>query len=341
MRRMNTISDPMRIMLAPMEGVVDAEMRRLLTQLGGFDRCVTEFVRVTDVLLPERVFFRYCPELKTESKTDAGVPVYVQLLGSNPEALAKNACRAIALGAAGIDLNFGCPAKTVNRHQGGSVLLREPARVASIVQVVRDAVPAEYPVCAKIRLGFEQRDGVLEIATGIAQAGATELCIHARTKTDGYKPPAYWSLVLEANDAVSIPIIINGEIWTVNDSIDARVQSGSHHVMLGRGALSCPDLANRIKQAEAGKDVTGLPWSRIAVEVARQFERSCELSARHIGNRTKQWLAYLKREYRGAESLFQAIKPLHDEKAIRQLIQQHIDEHSDEERPVESNVARI
>ncbi|MBX2883260.1 MAG: tRNA-dihydrouridine synthase [Granulosicoccus sp.] len=316
----------MRIMLAPMEGVVDAEMRRLLTRLGGFDRCVTEFVRVTDVLLPERVFFRYCPELTTGSKTDSGVPVYVQLLGSNPAALAINAVRAAQLGAAGIDLNFGCPAKTVNRHEGGSVLLREPGRVAAIVQAVRDAVPAEIPVCAKIRLGFDQRDGVLDIASGIERSGATELCIHARTKTDGYKPPAYWSLVKQVTECVSLPVIINGEIWSVEDSREARQQSGSRHVMLGRGALSCPDLASRIKQTQSGLPVTPLPWSDIAAEVARQFDRSCELSPRHIGNRTKQWLAYLRREYTGAEKLFQSIKPLHDEVMIRELIRRHVDD---------------
>jgi len=108
----------MHVSLAPMEGVIDSPMRRLLTDIGGYDRCVTEFVRVTDVLLPERVFFRICPELAEGCRTASGTPIFVQLLGGQADALAVNAVRAAELGAAGIDLNFGCPAKTVNRSDG-------------------------------------------------------------------------------------------------------------------------------------------------------------------------------------------------------------------------------
>ena len=114
----------MRIMLAPMEGVTDFHMRKILTSVFSYDRCVTEFVRVTTGLYPDKVFLRYCPELINGGVTDAGVPVYVQLLGSDCKAMADNAKRLVELGAPGIDINFGCPAKTVNRHGGGSALLR-------------------------------------------------------------------------------------------------------------------------------------------------------------------------------------------------------------------------
>ena len=128
----------MRIFLAPMEGVVDYTMRDMLTRLGGFDRCVTEFVRITEQKLPARVFYRYCPELHTGGKTPAGTPVYVQLLGGDPDYMALNARTAERVGAPGIDLNFGCPSKTVNRNDGGSTLLREPQRVHNIVRSVRE-----------------------------------------------------------------------------------------------------------------------------------------------------------------------------------------------------------
>ncbi len=311
-------------MLAPMEGVVDYEMRRLLTSLGGFDRCVTEFIRVTDVTLPERVFFRYCPELTQGCQTDSGIPVYLQLLGSDPVAMASNAVRAVELGAPGIDLNFGCPAKTVNRSNGGSILLREPARVADIVRSVRHAVPTPVPVTAKIRLGYENHALLEEIAAGVVDAGADELCIHARTRNNGYKPPAYWSAVAAVTQNTAIPVIINGEIWSVEDSRKARFDSGSARIMLGRGALSCPDLALQIKAADRGDHLSPQPWKVIAEAVALQFERSDRSIPRYVGNRTKQWLAYLKRQYSGAQSLFEMIKPLHDEYAIRQQIDTHI-----------------
>ena len=145
----------MRLMLAPMEGVVDHTMRELLTAVGGLDRCVTEFLRVSDRLLPPRVFHRVCPELSGGGITTSGVPVYLQLLGGQPGPMAENAARAAELGAPGIDLNFGCPAKTVNKSDGGAIILRQPERVHRIVSAVRAAVPAEVPVTVKTRLGFD------------------------------------------------------------------------------------------------------------------------------------------------------------------------------------------
>ena len=117
----------MKIYLAPMEGVVDPVIRALYSKIGGYDQFVTEFVRVTDKLLPDKVFFRYAPELKTSGRTAEGVPVYVQILGGKAEWMAENAAAVARLGAPGLDINFGCPAKTVNRHDGGASLLQKPA----------------------------------------------------------------------------------------------------------------------------------------------------------------------------------------------------------------------
>ena len=142
------------LLLAPMEGLLDATLRDVLTRTGGIDRCVSEFIRVTDMLLPERVFVRVVPELLNGGRTRAGVPVRAQLLGSDPGCLAENAERLAGLGPHGIDLNFGCPAKTVNQSRGGAVLLDEPELIGRIVAAVRRAVPAHVPVSAKMRLGF-------------------------------------------------------------------------------------------------------------------------------------------------------------------------------------------
>ena len=128
------------IWLAPMEGLLDHGLRDTLTRVGGIDLCVSEFIRVTDTVLPPRAFTRVVPELRNGSRTVAGVPVRVQLLGSDPVCLAENAASLAELAPAGIDLNFGCPAKTVNRHRGGAVLLDEPELVGRIVAQVRRAV---------------------------------------------------------------------------------------------------------------------------------------------------------------------------------------------------------
>lgn len=300
----------MRVLLAPMQGVVDHPMREMLTRIGGYDRCVTEFIRVTHSVLPEKVFFRYCPELKQEGKTRAGTPVYIQFLGSNPDFLAENAVIAAALGVPGIDLNFGCPAKTVNRHEGGSVLLKEPKRVADIVKAVRDAVDPAVPVTAKIRLGFKDASLLEDIASGIEEAGASELCIHARTRDDGYKPPAYWQHIDAVQQQLTIPVIANGEIWVPEHAVQAQLESGCSDLMLGRGALACPDLARAIKQQQQGQVPRFMSWLEVVDELADFFENSDQPDPKYIGNRTKQWLSYLRLQYPDADLLFQRIKRL-------------------------------
>ena len=131
----------MTIWLAPMEGLLDHGLRDTLTRVGGIDLCVSEFIRVTDTVLPARAFTRVVPELRHGSRTAAGVPVRVQLLGSDPVCLAENAQALATLAPAGIDLNFGCPAKVVNRHGGGASLLQDPELLHRIVRAVRQAVP--------------------------------------------------------------------------------------------------------------------------------------------------------------------------------------------------------
>ena len=123
----------MQIALAPMEGLVDNILRDVLTRVGGIDWCVTEFIRVNDRLLTPAYFHKLAPELLHGAHTAAGVPLRVQLLGSDPVCLAENAALACELGSEVIDLNFGCPAKTVNKSRGGAVLLKEPELLNRIV----------------------------------------------------------------------------------------------------------------------------------------------------------------------------------------------------------------
>lgn len=304
------INSGMRIILAPMEGVVDYEMRDVLTRVGGFDRCVTEFVRVTDQLLPAKVFLRFAPELARGGVTPSGVPVYLQLLGGNPRYMGLNAARAQRLSPPGIDINFGCPSKTVNKSDGGSVLLREPGRVGDIVASVRQAVDPAIPVTAKIRLGFSNPDFLSEVVERIVDAGANEVCIHARTREDGYKPPAYWSVVKAVAARTPVPVIINGEIWSVADALKAREESGCTDIMLGRGALTYPDLALQVKARDQQTPTAALNWAEVLEMMLVYLHRSENAHPRFVSNRSKQWLVFLQRRYPGAADLFQRIKRL-------------------------------
>ncbi len=315
----------MRLILAPMEGVIDYTLRELLTGLGALDRCVTEFVRVSDLLLPPRVFLRYCPELKHGGVTTAGVPVYLQLLGSDPPAMAENAARAAQLGARGIDLNFGCPSKTVNRTQGGAVLLRQPERVHAIVDAVRRAVPGSTPVTVKIRLGYDDNSLLEDNVRGIAAAGPTELAVHARTRRDAYRPPAHWEQLARIREWIQVPVIANGEIWSIEDAQRCRQASGCDDLMLGRGILSRPDLACLIRANDQQRELEPLPWPAVLALVIRLFETMRDIyKPRHVGNPVKQWLAYQRYYFPQAARLFERIKRLQNPVDIHAALCQEI-----------------
>ncbi len=313
----------MRTILAPMEGVVDHEMRDVLTRLGGYDRCVTEFVRVTQQTIPERCFLRFAPELEKGGTTSSGTPVFIQLLGSEPKVMANSARKAQTLEPPGIDLNFGCPSKTVNKREGGSALLREPDRIYSIVAAVRDAVDCKIPVTAKIRLGYSNHEYLSEIVENIINAGANELCIHARTREDRYTPPAYWSVVKVISDDCPIPLIINGEIWTIDDAKKAQQQSGCDDIMLGRGALTMPDLAASIKASHQGDDYSELSWNETLLLMSEYLHNSSNKHPKFVSNRAKQWLVFLQRHYDEAGELFQKIKRLKTETEVFEEISKY------------------
>ena len=299
----------MQIALAPMEGLVDDILRDVLTRVGGIDWCVTEFIRINDRLLPASVFRQWAPELAEGARTRAGTPLRVQLLGSDPQCLADNAAFACELGAPVIDLNFGCPAKTVNRSRGGAVLLKEPELLHAIVREVRRAVPAAIPVTAKMRLGFDSPDGALECAQALAEGGAGQIVVHARTKADGYKPPAHWEWVARVQDVVKVPVYANGEVWTLEDWRRCRAVSGVEDLMLGRGLVACPDLALQIAAARAGREVVPMTWLELQPSLQEFWRQSREkLTLRSAPGRLKQWLAMLIRTYPEALPLFAAVR---------------------------------
>lgn len=312
-----------KLFLAPMEGVVDWIMRDTLTKIGGIDQCVTEFIRVTQYLHSEIVFHKYCPELRMGSRTRAGTPVFVQLLGGHAEPLARNAARAAELGAAGIDLNFGCPAKTVNRHDGGASLLRCPDRVLGIVKAVRAAVPAATPVTVKIRLGFDDPSACFDNALAAQEGGAQWLTVHCRTKTDGYKPPAYWEWIPRLREKVAIPIVANGEIWNAADFARCREVTTADQYMIGRGAIANPFIFREIRESlsAAGSSLestaartaplTPEHWAATKTLIPGFFQVCTDAVNGHFAtSRTKQWLKALSTRQPAARELFDEIKVL-------------------------------
>lgn len=268
-------------------------MRALLSEVGGYSFCVSEFFRISQDVPHVRTFKLHIPELKNDARTQAGLSVQVQLLGGNPEKLALSALRAIEAGATGIDLNFGCPAPTVNRNDGGATLLKYPERLEAIVRAVRDAVPRHLPVSAKLRLGWDDEKDIHLNAQAAARGGAAWLTVHARTKTQGYRPPAHWSFIGEVRKALDIPVVANGDIWTMDDFRKCREQTECEHFMLGRSALADPHLALKI-----GKELGIVSQPAIgAIEWLDLLERFITHASPYAANsagytlcRIKQWM---------------------------------------------------
>lgn len=303
-----------------MEGVIDHHMRNILTRIGGYHHCVTEFVRITDQLFPPVVFHRICPELKQASQTEAGTPVTLQILGGDPIAMAENAHCAAELGAAAIDINFGCPSRFTNSKAGGAVLLKEPERIYKITDAVRRAVPKALAVSAKIRLGYENTDLALENAKAVEAANASFITVHARTKVDGYKHPARWEWLGKINEAINISIVANGDINSVDDFLHCREMSGCVDFMLGRGVMIQPDLVRQISAVESQTPITPMKWEEVlewVLELTELMQAQPNIQQKKVLGRIKQWLAYLKRQYPEAGELFSEIRQL---KQLSQVI---------------------
>ncbi len=277
-----------------MDGITDATMRAFQGAQKTFTHAVTEFIRVSNHPLPSRVFTRDVPELATNAITITGLLVQVQILGGDPDLMAISALNAIQVGATAIDINFGCPAPTVNRNDGGASILRCPQRVYEITKAVRDAVPSQIPVSVKVRLGWETIEPIHENAEMVQKAGASWLTIHARTKAQGYLPPVYWHPIGEVNRNASIPIIANGDIWTIDDFHLCQEQTACTHFMIGRPALANPQLPHQITQSLGLTSSGTLPqtdWPALFQKLLYYSEIfQGPVNSKSL-NRIKQWLS--------------------------------------------------
>jgi tRNA-dihydrouridine synthase C len=169
-----------------------------------------------------------------------------------------------------------------------------------------------------MRLGFNDTLLMRECAQAMQDGGAVELVVHARTKSDGYRPPAYWELIPEVRAAVRIPVVANGEIWTVEDAQRCRAVSGCDALMLGRGAVADPGLARAIRAADAGHaGFDTVVWADLIPQLAAFWQLVCDgLEPRQRAGRLKQWLNLLRRRFPEAELAFEHVRTLTDQRAI-------------------------
>ena len=238
-------------------------MRDLLTRIGGFDECVSEFIRITHTVHSRATWLKYVPEIAHANRTPAGTPCTVQLLGSDAEtwpSMLWKPCASVPTKSTSTWLPRADGQQTQRRCG-----LAQRARLdLPIVHTLRQRLPQHIPLTAKMRLGYEDKSLALECASAIENGGACALTVHARTKIEGYEPPAHWEWVRKIRDAVNIPVTANGDVFSLQDYLDIKTVSGCDSVMLGRGAVIRPDLARQIKQYENGETVKDTDFAEVS-----------------------------------------------------------------------------
>lgn len=294
--------------VAPMEGIMEHTMRSLLSDIGGMDYFVAEFVRVTQYPIPTKSFQRLVPESANRGHTSNHHPVHLQLLGSAPELMAISANNAVKAGATHIDINFGCPTKRVNGHGGGSVLLQQPELLHNIVKAIRATLPDHIPLSAKIRLGYEDESLLFENVAAIESAGASKLVVHGRTKKDGYKPPARWEKIARIREISKMNIVANGDIKDANSLRLCHEITGCNEFMIGRAALQNPFVFQEIRASlhEGMYEERPISLADLLTNYHQQLHSSYDDFAK-LG-RLKQWCGHLRRHFPAIEKQLNVLR---------------------------------
>lgn len=262
------------VLLAPMAAVTDLPFRTICEE-HGVGLTITEFLSANALCAGAE---------KTVAKLTAslhGRRFGVQIFGREPQALSQAARMAQDIGASLVDINMGCPAKRVVAGACGSALMKEPLLAQELVRAVRAALPAEIPVTVKHRAGWDDRHlNAPEFACAMVESGAAMITVHGRTRTQGFSGRSSLEIIKKVRAAVpkDIPVVGNGDVVSLDDYVQMRIETGCDAVMIGRGALGNPWLFRDIRAWLRGEPLEGPPS---LAERRQVFLRHVELMRGH------------------------------------------------------------
>ncbi len=276
--RIRSVEIPNQVFLAPMAGVTDLPFRLLCKEMG-CGLVYTEMISAKG-LLYENENTKILMEIHPEER-----PVAVQLFGSDPVILSKMAQKVQESSADIIDINMGCPATKITKNQEGSALMKDPKRIGEIVKTVSRAI--QKPLTIKIRKGFDDTCiNAVEVAKIAEQNGAAAIAVHGRTREQFYSGKADWDIIKEVKEAVSIPVIGNGDVTTPQSAKKMLEYTGCDGIMIGRGAQGNPWIFKQVIHYLNTGEILPNPTSQEKVQMAlRHAKMLIAFKGEYIGIR--------------------------------------------------------
>lgn len=227
-----------RVLQSPLSGVTDMVFRRLVRRYAPESMMYTEMVNATGLH-----YVKQLPKIMEVDRNER--PISIQLFDCRPDFLAEAAVKAVEEGADTVDINMGCPVNKITKNGGGSSLLRQPEVAEAIVREVVKAV--DVPVTVKTRIGWNDKEiTILDFAKRMQDAGAQMITVHGRTRAQGYNGNARWEWIARVKEILDIPVIGNGDIFSVEAAVKCLEQTGADGIMCSRGTLGYPFLVGEV-----------------------------------------------------------------------------------------------
>lgn len=271
------------VFLAPMSGITDQPFRRLVKRFRGPGGAAP--IVVSEMIASREMVAEASRSIRASTNCADEFPMSIQLAGHDPALMGEAARIAVDRGAAMVDINFGCPAKTVTNKQAGSALMPQEGLAASIIEAVVQAV--SVPVTVKMRLGWDDGDrNAPRFARMAEECGAKMASVHGRTRCQMYKGQADWAFIGQVKQAVSIPVIANGDITSLANVDACLNSSGADGVMVGRGAQGRPWFLAQIVAHLAGKTIPNEPTMAEKITmILEHYEAMLSYYGKHRGVR--------------------------------------------------------